>query len=427
MHNRLISTASGLSDVELLRRVAVLARCEREATVELVSHLAELDARKLHVAEGYGSLFTYCTGALRLGEHAAYNRIEAARLSRRFPNILDLLADGSLNLSTARLLAPHLRPDNFETLVAQARGRSKREVEALVAGLAPRPDVASSVRRMPVRGASLVPAPRCAVPIVEVAGPAIESAAAAQGQAAVDLPQPRPSDARRSLASERLSAPERPTHRPALAALAPERYRVQFTIGAAAHAQLRRAQELLRREIPDGDPGTIFERALTLLLEDVSRKKLAQTVKPRHRQPNEGAPGDRPACERLPSDGPPKYRPSTRTRSRHIPAHVKRAVWARDGGRCAFVSASGRPCSERVFLEFHHREPYALGGETTIRNVSLRCRAHNVYEAELAFGPSLVHLVANSPRGELRAGGFNSAAMSISEAQARSLPLPHGP
>jgi hypothetical protein len=144
--------------------------------------------------------------------------------------------------------------------------------------------------------------------------------------------------------------------------LAPERYRVQFTIGTATHEKLRRAQELLCREIPDGDPGAIFERALTLLLEEVARKKLAAALKPR--------------------------RHTTPIRSRHIPARVKRAVWRRDGGRCAFVAANGRRCRERVFLEFHHREPYAIGGEATVANVSLRCRGHNVYEAALAFGPS---------------------------------------
>src|SRR5262245_44499239 len=112
-----LSTPTRLSDAELLGRVALLARHERDATVELVGHLAELDVRKLHLAEGYGSLFTYCTKALRLSEHAAYNRIEAARLCRRFPEVLDLLAEGVLNLTTARLLSPHLRSDNFETLV----------------------------------------------------------------------------------------------------------------------------------------------------------------------------------------------------------------------------------------------------------------------------------------------------------------------
>jgi hypothetical protein len=65
---------------------------------------------------------------------------------------------------------------------------------------------------------------------------------------------------------------------------------------------------------------------------------------------------------------------------------VKRAVWLRDGGRCAFVASAGRRCNERAFLEFHHREPYAIGGEAAVANISLRCRQHNAYEGQLAFG-----------------------------------------
>ena len=161
MQNSLLAVAARLSDADLLHRVVVLAGREREATVELVAHLAELDARRLYLGEGFGSLFSYCTGALRLAEHAAYNRIEAARASRRFPAILDLLADGSLNLSTVRLLAPHMRPDNFESLVSMAKGKSKRDVEALVARLAPRPDVAASVRKLPAPVRVAAVPPRC--------------------------------------------------------------------------------------------------------------------------------------------------------------------------------------------------------------------------------------------------------------------------
>ena len=162
-------------------------------------------------------------------------------------------------------------------------------------------------------------------------------------------------------ATSAASAPERPAQRAVVTPLAPERYRVQFTVGEATHEKLRRVQDLLRREIPDGDPGAIFDRALTLLLEDVARKKVALTSQPRNGR-------------------------AAATRSRHIPARVKRAVWLRDGGRCAFVASAGRRCNERAFLEFHHREPYAIGGEATVANISLRCRQHNDYEAELAFG-----------------------------------------
>jgi hypothetical protein len=145
--------------------------------------------------------------------------------------------------------------------------------------------------------------------------------------------------------------------RPLVVPLSPERFRVQFTVGRATHENLRRVQDLLRREIPDGDPGMIFDRALKLLLEDVARKKLAATSQPR--------PGR-----------------ATAAGSRHIPAQVKRSVWLRDGGQCAFVAKSRWRCRERALLEFHHVDPYAVGGEATVANLSLRCRAHNVHEAE---------------------------------------------
>ena len=114
-----------------------------------MAHLAELDTRRLYLAQGYGSLFSYCTQALLLAEHAAYNRIEAARASRKFPAILERLVDGSVNLSTVRLLAPYLTPENCDEVLAEAAGKSKRDVEVLVARLAPRPDESPSIRRLP--------------------------------------------------------------------------------------------------------------------------------------------------------------------------------------------------------------------------------------------------------------------------------------
>ena len=80
-----------------MAEVKSLARSEREATADLIAHLAELDARRLYLgAGGFSSLFSYCTDVLRLSEAEAYNRIEAARAARRFPAILDMLGDGAL-------------------------------------------------------------------------------------------------------------------------------------------------------------------------------------------------------------------------------------------------------------------------------------------------------------------------------------------
>ena len=150
LNTNLIALATELPDQDLLARIAVLAAKERGATVELLAHLAALDSRpSLYASMGFGSLFTYCTHVLLLSEDAACNRIHAARACRRFPVILDLLARGEVSVTTVRLLREHLTPENHQTVLARAIGRTRREIDALVAELAPRPDAPSSVRRLP--------------------------------------------------------------------------------------------------------------------------------------------------------------------------------------------------------------------------------------------------------------------------------------
>jgi hypothetical protein len=353
MQNNILVTASALSDQDLLARLVTLAGKEREASVELVAHLAALDSRPaLFAAQGYGSLFSYCTQALRLSEDATCNRIDAARACRRFPLILELLASGSLTLTSVRLLGKHLTAENHQSVLAKARDRTRREIEVLIAELAPRPDIPSTVRKLP----TATPPPSAG------ASPAMTSVSSAAGPSLSPLPA---------------------TPRPVVQAWAPERYRVQLTIGQETHEKLRRLQELLRREIPSGDPGVIFDRALTVLLDRVEKTKLGAAEKPRPNRPI--PPG---------TDPNPSIRPGTDNqarkapvRSRHIPREVQRAVWRRDGGQCAFVAPTGRRCTERTFLEFHHVQAYALQGPPTVANISLRCWRHNQYEAELVFGP----------------------------------------
>ena len=140
---------SRLSDGELVAEVARLAGCEREASASLVAHLAELYGRRLHERAGYASLFTYCTDALGLSEHEAYDRMRAAKVARRFPAVLGLLASGRVNLTTVRLLAPHLTRKNHQELLAAACGKRKRQVQELLAARFPQPDVPCSIRKLP--------------------------------------------------------------------------------------------------------------------------------------------------------------------------------------------------------------------------------------------------------------------------------------
>ena len=328
-----LTPVSRLSDEALVSTVARMAQSERTASASLISHLGELWARRLHERAGYASLFTYCVSVLHHSESEAYDRMKAAKVARRDPAVLDRLAAGRISLTTIRRLAPHLTRENQAELFALAERKTRREIEMMLARRFPSPPVPSSVRKLP--------APR----------PAVVPPAAAESLVG-DSPSA-------SLAPERVFVAFTP--RPLVLPMAPERFRITFTADTPTHEALEMARDLLRHAIPDGDPAQIFARALEVLVEDLVRKKFAIT--------------DRPRLSRGQADD-----------SRTVPAEVKRKVYIRDRGRCAYTSPSGHRCGERAFLEFHHLAPYALGGPPTVENIELRCRAHNQYEAVVSFG-----------------------------------------
>ena len=341
---------AALSDGELVERVRHLAACERRASVALIRSLVEFDSRQLYLGEGCSSLFAYCTQMLHLSEGSAYNRIETARAARRYPNVLEALERGDLTLTAIRLLAPHLTPANHSQVLEAARHRSKRGILELIASLNPRPAAATIIRRL---------APQ---PAKVDSGPAIAAAQdldASLGKTAAV--SPAASTARQDATTTRASQLAATVETP----LAPERYKLQVTLARETHEKLRRAQALSRHTLPSGDVGSILDRALTLLIDHLERRRCAQAVSQR---PNASA---------------------SSASGRHLPAAVRRAVWQRDKGQCAFVGRTGR-CRETAFLEFHHVMPYAAGGVATADNIELRCRAHNQYEARLFFGNPVV-------------------------------------
>ena len=153
------SSLERVPDDALLRRLAELLRQSRRVEADLVAHIGEVDARRLYAREASPSMFAYCTEVLHLSEFEAYLRITAARAARQHPVLLAMLREGSLHLTAVAKLAPHLTRENCETLLARAAHRTKREVEELIAEVAPRPDAPTVVRKLPDRGAATAPVP----------------------------------------------------------------------------------------------------------------------------------------------------------------------------------------------------------------------------------------------------------------------------
>ena len=337
-HKHEFKSFSNISDDELLRRLSELLQKSRRVESELVAHIGEVDARRLYAREAASSMFAYCTDVLHLSEHEAYLRIGAARASRKHPVLLEMLAEGRLHLSAIARLGPHLTEANRGSVLARAVGKPMKEIEELIAELAPKPDVPATIRKLPARR------DQGEVPPLELVSKRVTN---------LHTPTARP---------------ESPAQRPVVKPLSPARYKVQFTASAELHEKLNRLQALMRSSVPGGDLAAIIDEAVTEKLERLEARRFAKTKAPRK------------GLEQT----------NTSPTSRYIPAPVKRAVQERDGDQCAFVDEKGRRCASRDRLEFHHREPFGRGGDHSLKNIQLMCRTHNGYLAEREYGQEVM-------------------------------------
>jgi hypothetical protein len=377
----------GLSSDQLLARLLDLVHRGRKLEADLVAHLAEVDERRLYLREGCSSMFAYCVGVLRFAEAIAYKRIAAARAARQYPELLTALRNGDLHLTAVSLLAPQLTAENVTELLAAARHRTADEIRRMLADRQPKSDVVSSVRRLsgssvhPVSSARCVPSSR-ALELVgqgtakaEIQGSPLENESG--------FPASPPAQPARSSGAAAPSCGSRGVHPRPPEPLGEDRYLIRFTADPELHAQIQELKSLMRHQIPDGDVGKILAKAVAVLLKQVRARKFGECSAPH---------AERTArTTRIAKASP----------SRQVPAAVRRAVSKRDGERCTFVSATGRRCGSRDFLEFHHRQPWARQKSHAIDGITLRCRAHNQYEAERDFGAK--HMQRFRGRGQLQA------------------------
>ena len=342
-----------LSDEVLRKELSKKAANENEATAELIAHIAEFDARKLYLPAAYPSMLAYCMGVLRLSEDAAKKRIQVARASRECPCILDALAEGRVHLTGLRLLAPRLSPETVDELLASATHKSRDEIEQFLAERYPHLDVPAQVDWVPSQAGS----------------PASAEGAPAHPASAEVVANP---------VSE--GAPGHPRTR--VDPLSAEAFAVQFTRSREADERFRYLQDLLGHQVSRADIAEVYDRAVRELIKKMEKVRFGACDRPR--SASQGA-----------SDDP-----------RHVPAHVKRAVFVRDGGQCTFVSESGHRCEARGDVEFDHKTEVARGGQATADNLRLRCRGHNQHTADQTFGANFM----KAKREEARAAAVRRTA-----------------
>ncbi|HET7226655.1 MAG TPA: HNH endonuclease, partial [Candidatus Eisenbacteria bacterium] len=290
-------------------------------------------------------------------EDAAAKRIHAARAARAFPQFLDALAQGRIHLSGLCVLAAHLRPHNADQLLAAATHKTRSEIEQLVAERFPRTEAMAL--------------------IIPVAAPSLATCQHAPGHVGPEPSEHAPGHV------DPAPSEHAPGHVPAptparVTPIAAQRFVIQVTVSQQTHGKLEHLRALLSHAIPGGELADVLDYALSMTITQVEKRKFGATDRPRA--------------------------PRHCANPRHIPAHVRRAVHARDGGRCTFVADDGYRCEARRHLEFDHVEPLARGGASTIDNLRLRCRAHNQLAAEQTFGAGFMDAKREAARLAARGG-----------------------
>jgi hypothetical protein len=281
----------GLGNSELLAGLSDLVRRSNELTGDVLAHLAELEERKLHRELGFTSTFVYCVDALGMSEGAAGRRVTGARVCRRFPEAFALVARGELHLSASCELGPYLNPENASESFDACRGKTRRQVEHLLAARFPRPDVREQIRRLPVRAGmpGVVSADQMTSSQAQPPEPGeIRKAAGAQ---------PEVTDQRRVAAGAEMTEmagipaghgrgtggppASSGARRRELEALSADRFGVHFTADVELRDLIERARALASYRLPKGDLASLMKLALTAFVQQEEKRRFAVGSKPR--------------------------------------------------------------------------------------------------------------------------------------------------
>jgi hypothetical protein len=342
---------------ELASRLLDLLRREHAAMADFLVALAAFDERHLWRELGYASLFHFLHRELGMSKGAAHYRKTAAELIQRVPEVVEPLRDGRICITSIIELAKVVTPENRHEVLPRFFNCSRQEAKAVSAELCP-------AEAAPHR--TVVTAMTFAMPARVEAG-----AVTAETVQLVELPP-----VERSSPCPVAVQPVSP--RAVAEPLTADLRRLHVTVSKRFMEKLEAARDALSHSHPGADAEAILEAGLDLLIERAAKRR-GLVERPRTQRK---APTPRP----VPADAAEPEE----TRSRHVPAAVRREVWVRDGGRCQFRLENGELCGSTHRLQFDHVRPVALGGESTVGNLRLACAAHNLLAARRILGDALM-------------------------------------
>ncbi len=353
----MIGSIQQINSQSLNAKLVRLRASEREIVSEIIACLSEVDSGRVYRDWGYPSLFEYCTRGLGYSESAAFRRIAVARSVQQFPQVLEQLKSGKINLTTASLVAPHLTRECAEKLLEDVSGKTQNQVKEIVALRAVESKPDAEVRVDSSSGLfSALPSP--VLPSSVLSSPVLPSSVLrleAKRNEKIKLVVAKTEEDSRYFRKQATSFDEK------------LRYELKFSVSRECQRKLDRARVVMSSKFPRG---ASLEEALEELLDGYLERKERLTRVTSRKEPSQ------------------VFEPGNEPSSRHIPAAVRRQVVERDRGKCAYVSPEGVRCGCEWDVEVDHVLPFSLGGTHELENLRLLCRAHNILMAEQVFGES---------------------------------------
>jgi len=312
----------------------------------------------------------HCTLQLGYSGSSAQRRIKTARCIREFPEIFSMLERNEIGLSGVCMLADILTTENKSELVKEARCKSKRRIEQIVARFKPGRDIIEKVKPVFVstfinQSANTCDGDSRTTKNTKAPGPC----SALNNTSRINFEKSTAAGGSRNPADCSGTSKQTPILR--------KKYKLEFAVDPECMKKIEEAKTLLSRKHPEGVPlGLLLEEALDAYLDKHSpeRKKRRRENRRKKREGHAKPPTNRD-----------KNDCNKSTPSRHIPQAIQDEVFARDKGRCTYVGRDGKRCGSTWNLHIDHIKPYARGGEHSTDNLRLRCAAHNQLEAEITY------------------------------------------
>jgi len=322
-----------LSNIELDQEFAVAVKTERKITHEVLLYIQEIHRRSLHVSFGYDSLRDYLIKRHKYSEGAAWRRINAMQMLTAVPEVKEKIIEGSLNLSQLAIT---------QSAIYQKQKEEKCQVS--------NEEKANLLLKLENRTLDKTKAEIANSLNIEI-----------KEKKPITYGKDDTAFINMKLTKEELTIVQETLNLMSHQAKNPKELLLNFCKKALKAKKELKPQKGLKMNSPLKSDKEVKSEIENIKSTKVTNEQILTT----------GVKSITPSASATKSQ-----------RGRYIPELIRTQVFIRDQFKCQFRGESGHVCGSKRFLQPHHIKAFAKGGEHKLENLSLRCRAHNLFEAE---------------------------------------------